>query len=104
MLQPFLGAAKDRGRWWIGEGKLCQKWFRWFEAKPRCVSVTRNGQRIRWQEAGGESGTATIVAEGPSRPQAPVTEQQQTIAAATMTLSLPRHVTVANGLDPAAFL
>lgn len=99
-LEPYLGTARDRGRWWAADGKLCQKWFRWFEAKPRCVSVTRSGQRIRWQEAGGESGTATIVAEGPTRPQEPAAEQQQSIAAAAMTPSLPRPAKVAKPVQP----
>ena len=26
----FLGAAKDRGKWWVKGRQLCQKWSVWF--------------------------------------------------------------------------
>lgn len=55
-----LGAVKDRGRWWTDGDKLCMKWFRWFDAKPRCMSLQRDGNRIHWYEGSGESGTATL--------------------------------------------
>ena len=55
-----LGATKDRGRWWTENDKLCMKWFRWFDAKPRCMVLHRDGNRVQWAEASGESGTATI--------------------------------------------
>jgi hypothetical protein len=55
-----LGALKDRGRWWIEGDQLCMKWFRWFDAKPRCIILHREGDRVRWYENSGESGTATI--------------------------------------------
>jgi len=63
-LASTLGAAKDRGRWWTDHDQLCLRWFRWFDARARCISVQRDGKRIYWQEAGGESGTATIVESG----------------------------------------
>jgi hypothetical protein len=56
----MLGAAKDRGRWWTDHDKLCVKWFRWFEAKPRCITLRREGNRIFWNDQEGESGTATL--------------------------------------------
>ena len=59
-LQYFLGAEADRGRWWVEEGKLCQKWFKWLEAQPSCMSLQQEGQRIFWQRDDGLSGTATI--------------------------------------------
>jgi len=55
-----LGALKDRGRWWVDNDQLCMKWFRWFDAKPRCITLHREGTRVRWYENSGESGTATI--------------------------------------------
>jgi hypothetical protein len=55
-----LGATKDRGRWWTEGDKLCMKWFRWFDAKPRCMTLHREGNRVHWAEGSGESGTATI--------------------------------------------
>lgn len=60
-MASMLGAAKDRGRWWTDRDQLCVKWFRWFDAKTRCITLQRDGQRVYWQEASGESGTATIV-------------------------------------------
>ena len=64
-LASTLGAAHDRGRWWIDHDQLCVKWFRWFEAQPRCLNLQREGQKIYWQDADGKSGTATITASNP---------------------------------------
>ena len=61
-LASTLGAAHDRGRWWIDHDRLCVKWFRWFEAQSRCLTLQREGQKIYWQDADGKSGTATITA------------------------------------------
>jgi hypothetical protein len=55
--QPMTGAA--------GGDQLCVKWFRWFEAQPRCLNLQREGQKIYWQDAEGKSGTATITASNP---------------------------------------
>lgn len=60
-LASVLGAAKDRGRWWVDGGRLCYKWFRWFDAESRCVSVRQDGSRIYWTQDDGESGTATLI-------------------------------------------
>ena len=60
-----LGATKDRGRWWTEGDKLCMKWFRWFDAKPRCMALLREGNRVQWSEGSGESGTATITEAPP---------------------------------------
>ncbi|MCB1520791.1 MAG: SH3 domain-containing protein [Hyphomicrobiaceae bacterium] len=60
-LAAYLGSKRDRGRWWVDESELCVKWFRWFEAKPRCLSIWRDGARIHWREREGESGTATLI-------------------------------------------
>jgi hypothetical protein len=74
VLQYFLGAEADRGRWWVAEGKLCQKWFKWLDAQPSCMSLQQDGPRIFWQRNDGLSGTATIEAGLPpgadSRPRA----------------------------------
>jgi hypothetical protein len=71
-----LGATKDRGRWWTADDKLCMKWFRWFDAKERCMVLHRDGNRVQWAEGSGESGTATIteapktvVASAPAKPK-----------------------------------
>jgi hypothetical protein len=71
-----LGATKDRGRWWTADDKLCMKWFRWFDAKERCMVLHREGNRVQWAEGSGESGTATITeapktvaASAPAKPK-----------------------------------
>jgi hypothetical protein len=52
------------------------KWFRWFDAKERCMVLHRDGNRVQWAEGSGESGTATIteapktvVAAAPAKPR-----------------------------------
>jgi hypothetical protein len=68
-LAPILGSKKDRGRWWVEGDRLCSKWFRWFDAEVRCITVSRDGTRLYWKKDDGETGTATLV-EGP-KPDAP---------------------------------
>ncbi len=79
VLAPVLGASKDRGRWWVDGEKLCTKWFRWFDAQVRCLTIAREGNRINWRKLDdGETGTGTIVASAdkpqdvPPKPAAPV--------------------------------
>jgi hypothetical protein len=60
-----LGALKDRGRYWTDGDKLCMKWFRWFDAKPRCMTLQRDGNKVYWSEGSGETGTATITEATP---------------------------------------
>ena len=66
VLAFYLGAIADRGRWWVSEGKLCQKWFKWLDAQPSCMQLNRDGNKIVWRRDDGLSGTATIVATLPS--------------------------------------
>lgn len=65
LLEYFLGAETDRGRWWIAEGKLCQKWFKWLDAQPSCMRLKFDGHRVFWVRDDGLSGTATIAASLP---------------------------------------
>jgi len=71
VLEYFLGAGVDRGRWWVADGKLCQKWFKWLDAQPSCMQVQRDGQRIFWQRDDGVSGTATIAVSLPPGAERP---------------------------------
>ena len=64
-LASTLGAAQDRGRWWIDNDHLCVKWFRWFEAQTRCLTVQHEGTKLYWRDQSGESGTATITRTDP---------------------------------------
>jgi len=76
VLASVLGAAHDRGRWWAADDKLCVKWFRWFEAKTRCVSLRQDGTRIYWRGEDGRSGTGTI-----AEPAQPVVATAPTLPA-----------------------
>lgn len=65
----YLGAASDRGRWWVENGRLCQKFFKWLEAETSCLRLRIDGNRIAWTRDDGKSGTATITTNGPVRAQ-----------------------------------
>jgi hypothetical protein len=94
VLEYFLGAEADRGRWWIADGKLCQKWFKWLDAQPSCMRLQQDSNKIFWRRDDGVSGTAHIVAGLPfgaeSAPRAlggpiralPATETTKDVAAA----------------------
>lgn len=62
-LAPILGSEKDRGRWWVDGDRLCTKWFRWFDAEVRCITVAKDGTRLYWRKDNGETGTATLIEE-----------------------------------------
>jgi Bacterial SH3 domain/Peptidase M15 len=59
-LASYLGAAVDRGRWWVASDQLCHKWNRWFNSEPQCIRLSREGRLIRWRKDDGYSGTAII--------------------------------------------
>jgi len=63
-----LGAGRDRGQWWIADDRLCQRWYRWLDAKQYCFKLQRVGATVHWLRDDGLSGTATI--------RAPVTRLQ----------------------------
>ena len=80
VLEYFLGAQADRGRWWVANGKLCQKWFKWLDAEPSCMQLKQDGNKILWRRDDGLSGTATIASalppgteQGTQRPRRPRT-------------------------------
>jgi hypothetical protein len=77
-----LGATKDRGRWWTDGDKLCMKWFRWFDAKVRCMVLHRDGNKVHWAEGSGESGTATITEAPPIVAAAPPNKEKRVVTAA----------------------
>lgn len=68
-LSIYLGASSDRGRWWVADGRLCQKFFKWLEGETSCLRIRQDGSRIAWTRDDGKKGTATIMASGPARPQ-----------------------------------
>jgi len=71
VLEYFLGAQVDRGRWWVANGQLCQKWFKWLEAQPSCMRLKQDGNKILWRRDDGLSGTATIASGLPPGAESP---------------------------------
>lgn len=65
-LAVYLGADKDRGRWHVRNGKLCQKWFKWLSGEMTCLTLRQDGSKIYWRSDEGKSGTATIEAGPPT--------------------------------------
>ncbi|MDX2154919.1 MAG: hypothetical protein SFW09_00285 [Hyphomicrobiaceae bacterium] len=60
VLAAYLGSAKDRGRWSVRNGLLCQKWFKWLDAEETCMEVRQDGPKIHWRTDTGKTGTAMI--------------------------------------------
>jgi hypothetical protein len=50
----------DRGKWWVANDQLCQKWTSWLEGQTYCFKLTRNGSSVQWVRNDGRSGTARI--------------------------------------------
>ncbi|MEZ5816158.1 MAG: hypothetical protein R3D44_03660 [Hyphomicrobiaceae bacterium] len=65
-LGVYLGAPKDRGRWHVRNGKLCQKWFKWLSGDTTCLTINQEGQKIYWRSDEGQTGTAMIEAGPPA--------------------------------------
>jgi SH3-like domain-containing protein len=59
-LASYLGAATDTGRWWVTSGQLCHRWSQWFDSKPQCVRLSKEGRTFHWRNQDGHSGTAVI--------------------------------------------
>jgi hypothetical protein len=52
--------ASDRGKWWIAEDQICQRWTSWLDGKSYCYKFAVNGSAIKWVRNDGASGTARI--------------------------------------------
>jgi hypothetical protein len=52
--------SQDRGKWWVADDQLCQKWTSWMDGKTYCYKLTREGSTVRWVRNDGRSGTARI--------------------------------------------
>lgn len=96
-LGAVLGASKDRGRWWVTDDKVCFKWFRWFDAEPRCATISLNGDRFTWRKDDGDTGTGTIVERGTpiTKPATIVAEAKKPAAPVLKRVEKKPEVTVA---------
>lgn len=52
--------SSDRGKWWVADDQLCQKWSSWMEGNTYCYKLSLNGSAVRWERNDGRSGTARI--------------------------------------------
>lgn len=59
-LSLYTGSDRDRGRWWVAAGKLCQRWNTWLGGKSYCFKLRQEGPTVHWTRSDGLSGTATI--------------------------------------------
>ncbi len=57
----YMGSARDTGRWWVENGKICHIWNIWFDRERNCLQIRGSGQRVAWLRDDGEQGTATII-------------------------------------------
>lgn len=54
-------APAETGKWWIDEGRLCQRFPTWYKAKTTCFLLRPTGEtRLRWKRDDGYSGRARI--------------------------------------------
>ncbi len=52
--------TKDRGRWWVSNSQLCQKWQNWSDGRAYCYTLKVNGASVYWTRNDGRSGTARL--------------------------------------------
>lgn len=54
-------APKDKGKWWIADGQLCQQWKEWYDGKTSCFVISdKNGKKFRWKRNDGRSGKGRV--------------------------------------------
>ncbi len=51
---------RDRGRWWVQNSRLCQKWRSWSEGRALCYRLRVRGNTVRWSRSDGKAGTARL--------------------------------------------
>lgn len=53
-------SAKDSGKWWVADGRLCQRWNQWLDGRSHCYEFTRKGETVHWVRDDGRKGTARL--------------------------------------------
>ena len=52
---------KDKGRWWVTNDKLCQKWAEWYDGRTFCFKLNKiSGSKVFWLRDDGTSGVARV--------------------------------------------
>jgi hypothetical protein len=101
-LASYLGSPSDHGRWWVSGNELCHKWSKWFSGELQCLRLSKQGDRIHWQNRAGTSGTATIASAPPVAPTAPTSVAASGGEGTRMRLSGPAATSRAQPPEPAA--
>jgi hypothetical protein len=52
--------ARDKGRWWVSNEQLCQKWSSWSEGRALCYRLRISGNHVQWSRNDGKTGTARL--------------------------------------------
>ncbi len=50
----------DYGRWWVANGRLCQRWQNWLNRQSYCYEMTITGRDVIWRRNDGRTGTARL--------------------------------------------
>jgi hypothetical protein len=50
----------DYGRWWVANGRLCQRWQNWLSRQSYCYEMTITGNEVTWRRNDGRTGTARL--------------------------------------------
>ncbi len=66
----YLGASRDKGKWWVASDMLCQKWETWFNTETQCMRIKKEGPRIHWASRDGKTGTGTVHLKVAAAPEA----------------------------------
>ncbi len=53
--------SKDRGKWWVRKGQVCQQWDTWYKGKPYCFKLRLDGNTVYWTRNDGLSGKAKLL-------------------------------------------
>ena len=53
--------SSDRGKWWVRNGQVCQKWNTWYKGKPYCFKLRLDGKTVYWTRNDGLSGKAELL-------------------------------------------
>ena len=54
-------SPKDKGRWWVKNNQLCQKWQEWYKGKTACFVISNlDGKKFHWKRNDGKRGKGRV--------------------------------------------
>lgn len=52
---------KDKGRWWVKDNQLCQKWAEWYKGKTACFVISDlDEKQFKWKRNDGKEGEGRV--------------------------------------------